>query len=218
MPPLVHPIYAHLADRRVVLALTSPRRLAILSLLGFLFDVVAPLFEENLDKALYTPQEYVAATALHKAVEVWGELQALENPPYLLLAADTVVVCQGRVYEKPRERALHVASLRHFRDCGEPNQVMTAVVGMRRDPELPQGYVMEQIVEVSTQFMAPDTTDEFIERYVDTGEASGVAGGFQLTGLGALMIEEIRGDYRNIMGLPFRATFKMLERLTGEEM
>ncbi|ODQ78980.1 hypothetical protein BABINDRAFT_38271 [Babjeviella inositovora NRRL Y-12698] len=213
--PFQHSVYDHLDGKDFVLALTSPRRSLILKELGFSFRVVGSNFPEDLDKASMAPRDYVLQTAIGKGKAVWDELSLKGETPYLILSADTVVECDGKIFEKPRSKEHQTEVLKFFRDSQIPQQVMTAVVLIRRDDAQACGYRMETMVEVSIEIMdSPENiSDDFIARYVDTNEGASVAGGYQLLGMGALMVKEIRGDYRNVLGLPFRTTFKLIEKI-----
>lgn len=129
-----------------------------------------------------------------------------------MLAADTVVVApSGQILEKPRSEAQHIAMLTSLRNF-KTHKVYTAVVAMAplasaRDP----GYALESAVEETTVWFAGDVSDEMVLAYVRTREGADKAGGYAVQGVGALLVERIEGGWDNVVGLPLRATLKVIE-------
>ncbi|ODV96005.1 hypothetical protein PACTADRAFT_33197 [Pachysolen tannophilus NRRL Y-2460] len=205
-----HPVYEALKDKRFILASTSPRRSQILTQLGFKFEVVASNFPEDLDKSKYSPSEYVLNTAIGKAIAVWNEMKAQNEKIDLILSADTVVVCNDKIFEKPKNIEENIKMLKYMRDCGCPQIVMSGVVLLIR---IDNTYKLEKIVESSKVYMDYENiSDDFINSYVNTEEGLTVAGGYRIQGLGALFMKGIEGDFYNVVGLPFRSTFKLIEK------
>ncbi|CAL5866899.1 uncharacterized protein PFLUO_LOCUS1110 [Penicillium psychrofluorescens] len=214
-PPLLLPILNTLRTQRVILASSSPRRRQIMGYLGLPnLEIIPSNAEENLPKSL-SPFEYVLGTATKKARAVYA--QELDNEekgePALILAADTVVVdpTSGRILEKPRSEAQHVAMLKALRDV-KVHKVYTALVAMSplasaRDP----GYVIESTVEETAVRFGDDVTDELILAYVRTREGADKAGGYGLQGLGSILVEKVEGSYDNVIGMPLKATLKLIE-------
>ena len=129
------------------------------------------------------------------------------------MAADTIIVdpSSGSILEKPRSEAHHVAMLRSLRDVRD-HKVYTALVAMAplssaRDP----GYAMETTVEETDVRFDSEVTDELILAYVRTREGADKAGGYGLQGLGSILVEKIDGSYDNVIGLPLKATLKLIE-------
>lgn len=195
-----------------ILALTSPRRLEILtSNLGIPRDhieVVGSTFEENLSKEGVDPGHYVTETARHKALNV------VENTKHsgLLIASDTVVVSGGVIYEKPGtlERQLEmIASYKHHRNV----EVLTAVHVVRLEKGAVQQW--ETALETTSLSFNTNLSDEFIQDYVDSREGLDVAGGFKYQALGATLFTGISGDYFNVVGLPVAKTLGLISRAGG---
>lgn len=133
--------------------------------------------------------------------------------PSLVIAADTVVVTlAGKILEKPRSEADHIAMLTALRDQ-KVHRVFTAVAVLapREDARYP-GYNAETCVEETKVIFDKDISDEFILAYVKTREGVDKAGGYGLQGMGALLIEKIDGSYDNVIGLPVRKTLGLVER------
>lgn len=201
-----YPLYAQLERCDFVLASTSPRRLEILRELGVpRIRVVAPNFAENLDKA-GTPEQYVTATALGKMELVW----TAAGGPTVVLAADTVVVHEGHIFEKPATKTEQLRNLRRFRESRLPVRVITAVHvwGAAGEREAKAARLA-----VTTLTFDRALSDAFLEAYVNSGEGTRAAGGFKIQGVGGLLWSDVRGDYRNVVGLPFRDTFGAIEEV-----
>lgn len=183
--------------------------------------VPSPL-PENLPKSL-SPFEYVVQTATRKAISVYAaEINnTARGEPALLIAADTVVVSSmGEILEKPRSEKEHVAMLKNLRDSGD-HKVFTAVAAMAplesaRDP----GYALETAVEETSVKFDKTITDDLLLAYVKTREGADKAGGYGIQGIGAILVEKIDGSFDNVVGLPLRATLRLIEKVLnhGDEL
>lgn len=219
-PPLSLPALNDLRTKRVILASQSPRRRQIISHLGLPnIEVIPSSAAEDLPKTL-APFEYVLGTATKKAQAVYA--QEIDNEakgePALILAADTVVVdtSSGSILEKPTSEAHHFAMLRALRDARE-HKVYTALVAMAPLASARQpGYAMESMVEETAVRFDGDVTDELIMAYVRTREGADKAGGYGLQGLGSILVEKIEGSYDNVVGLPLKATLKLIEAVMAK--
>lgn len=214
-PPLSLPVLNDLRNKRVILASQSPRRKQIISFLGLPnLEIIPSNAAEDLPKTL-APFEYVLGTATKKAQAVYA--QELDNEakgePALILAADTVVVdvAAGSILEKPTSEAHHFAMLRALRDARD-HKVFTALVAMAPLASARQpGYAVESMVEETAVRFDGAVTDELLMAYVRTREGADKAGGYGLQGLGSILVEKIEGSYDNVIGLPLKATLKIIE-------
>ena len=172
---------------------------------------------ENLSKTSLTPFEYVHQTAHQKCLDVYQ--LALENgiksipDPTMVISADTVIVTySGRIVEKPRSEADHIAMLKMLRDQVS-HKVYTAVcvLAPREDCRAP-GYNMETAVEETKVVFDETIGDDMIEAYVKTREATGMAGGYGIQGMGSLFVKRIEGSFDNAVGLPVRVTLGLMEQ------
>lgn len=215
-PPLSLPYLNDLRTKRVILASQSPRRRQIMSFLGFPnLEIIPSNADEDLPKSL-GPFEYVLATATKKAHAVYAQEAGNEEKgePALIIAADTIVVdtVAGTILEKPRSEAHHLAMLRGLRDAGD-HKVFTALVAMAPLASARQpGYAMETIVEETSVRFDPDVSDDLIMAYVRTREGADKAGGYGLQGLGSILVEKIEGSSDNVIGMPLKATLKLIEK------
>jgi len=191
------------SESRLVLASASPRRAEILTSLGIPF-VVRP---EDIDE---TP--LAGETAEAAAVRLAGEkaARAAQRDPHAwILAADTLVFLEGRILGKPRDGAEAEAMLRLL--SGREHGVVTAV-RLRSGDSAGTG-----IAEVSHVRFAPMTGEE-IAWYAATGEPRDKAGAYGVQGLGARFIQEIRGSFTNVMGLPARGVYELLRACPDPEV
>ena len=174
--------------RALILASASPRRAELLGMLGLAFTVRPADVDET-----PRPGESPAAVALRLARD---KALALAPPagPSLFVAADTLVVIDGRVLGKPQDDAEARAFLALL--AGRTHEVITAVA-VRACPEeaIETGAVTARVT------FAP-LTPEAIDWYAGTGEGRDKAGAYALQGKGALFIDRIDGSYTNVIGLP----------------
>ncbi len=186
----------------LVLASESPRRAEILTSLGIPFVADPAEVSEEV-----RPGETGEQAASRLAAEK-GALVARRRPEAWVLAADTLVLLDGRILGKPRDDADARRMLRWL--SGREHRVVTAV-RLRRgeDPG-------REIVEISGVRIAPLSAGE-IRWYVATGEPRDKAGAYAVQGLGSRFIESVSGSYSNVMGLPARAVYLLL-RDSGDRL
>ena len=174
-----------LADLRVVLASSSPRRHQLLDLIGVTHEVRPADVDET-----YTPGElpdhYAERLARAKA-----ELVAALNRDSVVVGADTIVVADGKVLGKPRDEADATRMLKLL--SGRGHIVMTAVAVAH------DASTVSTVEKVSVTFR--DLSDEEIASYIATGEPMDKAGAYGIQGYGATIVRRIDGDYFAVMGL-----------------
>ncbi|HSG38523.1 MAG TPA: Maf family protein [Thermoanaerobaculia bacterium] len=183
-----------------ILASASPRRRELLGGLGVRFTVRAVDIDET-PRPGEDPRETVIRLAKEKAVE-------RAHPGELVLAADTVVVIDGDLLGKPTDP--EDARRMLGRIAGREHTVFTAVT-----LEEPGRGRQVSGIETSRVRMAPLTPDE-IAWYVDTGEPMDKAGSYAVQGIGALFVEEVHGNYTNVVGLPLPLTHRLFRELGYE--
>ncbi|HEY6529740.1 MAG TPA: Maf family protein [Cellvibrionaceae bacterium] len=181
----------------LILASASPRRAELLRQIGVCFDVQIANVPEVLG-AGESPYDYVSRLALAKA-RALAVTNALPT-----LGADTVVVCDGQVLEKPRDAEHGQAMLLQL--SNRRHQVMTGVALVAGSGD----QVHTQSVVVTTDvFFGPISTDTALA-YWRTGEPQDKAGGYAIQGSGAMFVERIEGSYSNVVGLPLYETAQLL--------
>ena len=171
--------------KNLILASASPRRRELLSLFGIPFTIRVADIDEAMDPTK-SPCDEVARVSCRKALAVE------RGPEDVVVAADTIVVCAGRVLGKPHSREEAVAMLQLL--SGRDHQVMTGCTVLCGDRR-------ETFTEVTDLTFRPLSEAE-IRRYVASGEPMDKAGAYGIQGGAALFCPGIRGDYYNVMGLP----------------
>ncbi|MGQ6313647.1 Maf family protein [Serratia sp. IR-2025] len=182
------------------LASGSPRRRELLTLLGVSFDILLTHTEEQRREG-EAAEAYVRRLAQDKAKA--GVALAQEDRP--VLGADTIVVLNGRVLEKPHDEA-HAADMLAALS-GKQHQVMTAVgVADRHD-------VRCQLVVTDVTFRSLSQQD--IRDYIATGEPMDKAGAYGIQGKGGCFVRVITGSYHAVVGLPLVETHELLSNFVA---
>jgi septum formation protein len=184
----------------IVLASRSPRRAEILRAVGWPFrSVPADVDESRL--AGEAAIDYVQRLALAKAVVVAAQLA-----DGLVLGADTVVVIDEELLGQPRDENDARRMLGLLR--GKSHEVLTGVALVRSTNKDQSAVAYE-----STRVRFSQMSDAEIEWYLGTQEPMGKAGAYAVQGRAALFIEEIEGDYFNVVGLPIRLVYQLSQRI-----
>ena len=176
----------------VVLASSSPRRKALLNLLGIEPEVVIPNIEE-VRRDGEAPRAYVERLAREKAGVV-------RRPEALVVAADTTVALDEHILEKPQSEAEAAAMLRRLQSR---DHVVHTAVAVAFDGNLVSG------VESTRVWLTP-LDDRTIRDYIATGESMDKAGAYGIQGYGSAMVEKIEGDYFTVMGLGLSRLVKLM--------
>lgn len=171
----------------LVLASGSPRRRALLSLLGLPF-IVDPSGADETVSAGATPEEAVRFLALLKAREV-----AARYPGAYILGADTLVTVDGLILGKPTDTADAARMLRLLR--GRAHRVPTGVALIAPDG------TETALVETATVTMHP-YTEVAISAYLSTGEPFDKAGSYAVQGAGGALVASVEGCYTTVVGFP----------------
>ena len=191
----------------LILASRSPRRRELLRAAGIEFRVVAPQFEEGTTRGRRGRYaDLVRRSALEKAREV------ARRHSGLILAADTIVVCQGEVMGKPADEAEARRMLRTL--SGRWHSVYTGVALVEARPypgETAAGVGYNCLLGYErTKVAFRRLSKAEIDWYVATGEPLDKAGAYAIQGRGAALIRAIRGCCTNVIGLPLPKVIEML--------
>ena len=179
------PYIRRLKFMNLILASASPRRRELLSLFGVPFQIRAADIDETMD-ASAAPFDEVGRVSRLKA------LATARESGDVVIAADTIVVCQGKVLGKPHDEADAKAMLRLL--AGRDHQVMTGVTVLSDD----RCVTFTEVTDLHFRQL----TDKEIARYVASGEPMDKAGSYGIQGGAALFCTGMTGDYYNVMGLP----------------
>lgn len=180
----------------IILASQSPRRRELLERVGLKeFQVISPDVDERVEPGL-SPAGMVEELSLRKARAAADKT----GPDGLIIAADTVVALDGAVLGKPRDEADAFAMLSAL--SGREHRVYTGVT------VLGGGRAATEHEETAVAFRA--LSPEEIRDYIATGEPMDKAGAYGIQGVGALLVQGIRGDYCNVVGLPLFRLGRML--------
>lgn len=208
---------------RLVLASASPRRRELLSQIGLEFTVMPSTKEENAKTT--EAGALVQELSRQKAVDIWEQLSGGQGqnpdadqeqiseetqepnlngkrqPELLVIGADTVVCCEGKILGKP-----------HSREAAA--EMLTALQG--RSHEVYTGVTLYSQSDTVTFFECTQVefypmTEVEISEYIDSKEPMDKAGAYGIQGLGARFVKGIRGDYNNVVGLPVGRLYQELK-------
>lgn len=170
---------------QVILASQSPRRKELMGLFRMPFTVRVADIDETMDPAK-DPYQEVARVSRRKAEAIACA------PDDIVIAADTIVVCNGEVLGKPKDEADALRMLQLL--SGRDHQVMTGMT-------VRQGDRYEVCTEVTDIHFRPLTQKEILD-YIATKDPMDKAGAYGIQNGAALFAEKMVGDYYNVMGLP----------------
>lgn len=194
---------------RLYLASQSPRRRELLKQIGINFEMLLlradPRRSPDVDETPYAdehPENYVQRICRAKAEAGYLALgqRNLHSSP--VLAADTTVSLDGKIFGKPENADQAAAMLHHF--SGREHQVLSAVA-------VAKGDRVEVALSTSTVRFTK-LSEERIRRYLLAREYTDKAGGYGIQGYAAAFIEHISGSYSGVMGLPLFETVELLRR------
>ena len=184
---------SHLREK-LVLASGSPRRSEILERAGWPHEIIVA----GIDETVLPNEEaaaYVQRLARSKAQEVASRLSE-----GVVLGADTTVVVANEILGQPADDADARRMLRLLN--AKWHEVLTGVAVVRVGGET-------RIACETTRVRFAEMSEKEIDWYIATGEPFGKAGAYAIQGKASLFIEEIEGDYFNIMGLPIRLVYEL---------
>jgi septum formation protein len=205
--------------RELVLASESPRRKDLLARAGFSFHVFSVKVSENLEKNLTSKlslDEQILWIARRKAEASVRAYKPLKNQPFLILAADTLVILDGKALGKPENSDQAFQFLKEL--SGRTHEVKTAVVLVEgpvspdvgiENLKMGQPLKLSQKVETTTVHFR-HLSDREIREYIESGEPMDKAGAYGIQGLGGAFVEKIVGPFDNVVGLPVDTVKKML--------
>ena len=186
------------ASYKLILASASPRRKEILAEGGLSFSVRP----QDIDESVYDgiePRLMVQLLAASKAAK------AVQGENEVILGADTVVVCDGKVLGKPKDAAEAEEMLSML--SGRTHSVYTGIAVLRGDDGTMRTHAEETLVTFRT------LTKEEIRAYIETGEPMDKAGAYGIQGKGGALVSETEGDFQNVVGLPLGAVLRLMAEM-----
>jgi septum formation protein len=187
---------------RLLLASASPRRAELLSGAGFEFDIEPAHVDESIAPG-EQPEAYVQRVARAKAAAV-----AAQAHGRIVLAADTIVVIDGKALGKPLGRSDAERMLRLL--SGRRHDVLTGVALL--NGATGGGSPLVAVETTTVEFT--QLSDNDIEWYVASGECTDKAGAYAIQGLASRFVRRIEGSYSNVVGLPIALVSTMLKALS----
>ncbi|HSR10597.1 MAG TPA: nucleoside triphosphate pyrophosphatase [Thermodesulfobacteriota bacterium] len=184
-------------ERAIILASASPRRREILRSAAIPFAAVPAEVDET-PRPGENPKKYAARVARDKARKI-----SPANPGRWVLAADTIVVYDGKILGKPRDRRAAREMLLAL--SGREHEVITGYC-------LVKGSTTREALVITRVVFKPLSARE-IEWYLDTGEPFDKAGAYAIQGKASFMVKGIRGSYTNVVGLPLTEVVEDLRSL-----
>ena len=175
-------------NANLILASKSPRRRDLLKQAGLTFAVVPSSVDESAVSTT-SPEERVRVLAEAKAAEV-----SQRYPESWVIGADTIVVVENAILEKPRTRARARDMLGLL--SGKTHKVLTGYCVCCRQAKRSFSETVE------TRVMFKPLTEREVEWYINTGEPFDKAGGYAAQGLGTFLIRRVEGSYTSVVGLP----------------
>ena len=191
-----------LKKRKVILASQSPRRRELLAGMGVEFEVMKTDVEETYDPS-WTPEEIVMHLSKLKLSPID---MSQYDPQTLFIACDTIVVVEGTIIGKPKDKADAERMLKML--SGNTHTVYSG---------LTVATPLKTLTDYrATEVVFDELSNEIIQYYIDTYQPFDKAGSYGVQEwIGYVGIREVRGSYYNVMGLPTRLLWQMLSAITN---
>jgi len=190
------------SDRlKIVLASASERRQELLGRLVENFATIISSFDEDTVKLQGSISDYVEEIALGKAMDIINKVRETS----IIIGADTVVALDNKVLGKPKDKLDAFNMLKSL--SNRTHQVYTGIVLINTDTK--------RILKKSmvTEVVFSKLTEDDINSYIKSGEPMDKAGAYGIQGLGGIFVEEIRGCYYNVVGLPLNKLNEMIKEI-----
>lgn len=182
---------------KVILASASPRRKEILQNTKLDFDIQKSDIEEVILEN-ESPEDMVVRLAYEKAYDV-----AQKNKDKLVIGADTIVALDNEVLGKPKDKEEAYQMIKKL--SNKTHKVITGISLIN----ISHGMVVNDYVVSLVTFK--DLSEDSIKDYINTNESLDKAGAYGIQGYGALLVDNIQGDYFNIVGLPISKLSDLLK-------
>ncbi len=186
-------------DKEIILASKSPRRKHLLNLLGLDFKIIPSDIDENISEE--NPEEFARILAESKSYDI-----AEKNPGKIVIGADTIVVIDGNIINKPSGEYDAFCMLKSL--SGKTHRVITGICISKFENNI-LSYISDiEITEVTFR----ELSDTEIRAYINTGSPMDKAGAYGIQDdFGAVFVSRINGCYYNIVGLPLQLLYNKLK-------
>ena len=186
---------------KVILASASERRQELLSRLVEKFEIIISNFDESTIVFEGNVKEYVENIALGKAKDVQSNI----GDDAIIIAADTIVTLDNKILGKPKNGTEAFSMLKSL--SGNTHNVYSGIVLINTKT----GKILKD--SLSTEVKFSELKDDEILRYIDSKEPLDKAGAYGIQGKGGVFVEEIKGCYYNVVGLPLNKLKRMMDEI-----
>jgi septum formation protein len=193
---------------KIILASSSSTRQDMLKKMGINFEVQKPNCEEIVENSA-SMEEEVKRFAKQKALSVYEKYE--QEKDVLILAFDSLVEVENEILGKPKSKKKAFEMFQKYR-----GKKVGTFTGMTVMGNVNGKYVEKTIVEKSWLLFRSDTTNCQIRSFLEFDQWQGKAGGITIEGIGAFLLEGIKGDYQNVLGIPVIRLGEVVRELTGK--
>jgi septum formation protein len=183
---------------KLILASRSPRRIELLKMMGCKFQIIPSKIEEKINPHL-SPIENVTRLSCQKALDIASKISE-----GIVIAADTEAILGKKILGKPKNKKEAYKMLKNL--SGKEHKAITGLAVVNAKTK----KLLQDVVVTKVKFRK--LNKNLIEKYIATGEFLDKAGAYGIHGKAALLIESIKGDYFNVVGLPLNALNQLLEK------
>lgn len=185
----------------IILASASLRRAELLKKITSNFEIMVSGFEEDDVPFLGDCGDYVITLAKGKAMDVCSHVKR----PAIIIGCDTIVYLKGKVLGKPKDSQEAFEMLSNLSD--NTHEVYTGIAVINTET----GKISTEYVCTEVKFSK--LSEEEIKRYIESGEPFDKAGAYGIQGAASLFVEELKGCYYSVVGLPINKLYFMLREM-----
>lgn len=191
---------------QLILASKSPRRKELLSWLKIPFEIIVSDVDEDISPR--SPEVMAMDIAHLKGEDIFSKLNFSKYSNPVVVAADTVVALDNRLYAKPKDIDDARRILKEL--SGKTHKVVTGVYIKKMNTQ-------EELFSVTSYVEFRDIPDDILETYLETGESLDKAGAYGIQGAGLMFIGKLEGSYSNVVGFPLSDFVERLRKYLGVE-